>query len=411
MSHSQRVKWSELNNGLLTLDKDSLIADTLVISNPTIKYSLEDQDVDNTVLTGQGCYRTIRFESTWDEYITVSYSSHLSKRTDVAEDAFSVAGNELSYRKVGNKSSVVPDEYRESINFNQVTDVDALGARYIMLQQFIGSRLASKYVVSRAMDDYFANYWDGEAVNYGVGSIEQNVPWLRMNIDSGDRLYAGDMKLTVVINDMETSLSPTDDILNDVYIQQSNAIAKMTPISVMPAIISHVNTRYTEIMAKDANSVGNSFAAIDNVLSLKIDDVMHEMDWANAATSIVSRSAKVLSALDNTTPYTGEIAKLEIDAAMTNVITINGTGNTIIIDEVDGSIIKVGGKELHLLGNRDLINVNTKVSLASKYLVPADSIPQLALGRRVKGILSHNAKAPLINRVAANRADMIDYLK
>lgn len=411
---NETFKYSDLKNGIFDPEKDTIIGDSVTFSNPTITYQLIDLNEVKTEKVGKGCYGAIFFPIEFEGTLTVEYTTYDSTRSEVDSDNLSIGNQELSYRRIANKSSVVPDAPRDNIDFRQAVDVEPMLARYLLLQQFTGKRLTSKFVISRSMDDYFENYWNQDDVTMSASTIEPTIPWMRMGNGSGDSLKSDikEQSLQTTIDGIEAKLNPMDPVMDEAYANIMNVASKLTPKDIMIQVVNHINSRYRPDEYTSKVIRDESFSVIDDMISIDVNGTSYELMWRSDVAEALGRAEDAVKYIGNTNgPYFSPDQYKDVESLMAKVITTAKTANRIELDEEKGNSIRVGLNEVTFIGNEDKLMMDNVVRDSSNYLVGDIYRDAIAVGRSIDSILSRFTNTTILNESARSIDDMLNYLE
>ena len=239
----------------------------------------------------------------------------------------------FGYSKVGNKTSVVDDGNRDSINFTQISDVEPLLARYMLLQQFDGKPLLSYATISRAMDDYFENYWGNLPGDLGIGGGTPKIPWLRIG-DSNNKLDVGADGLSMTLEGVTSKLSPIDSVINIAFDTMIAEVATLTPIENIDSLIDKINVGYSDVSDKSGVVLGEDFEIVDNTLVLTIDDTVYPINWATVLSETMVAADKVISdTMDIPEPFGTETSQKAILELYEDTLTNNDSNISYSLDQ------------------------------------------------------------------------------
>lgn len=408
---SEVINYDDLDNGLLTPDKDVVIADTIALSNPTIKYLAVDQDPIKTAKSGKGCYRSIYFPTPFSGPLTIAYSTYKSTRSEIHDDSLSVGDANLSYTKVGNKTSVVDDGDRNSINFNQISDIEPLLARYLLLQQFDGKPLLSYATIARAMDNYFENYWEKLPINLVTGEVEPNIPWLRTGT-ANNRIDASGDSLSMTLDGVTDTLNPVDPILNSAFDTMMAKVATLTPTESIDKLVNAINDKYSAGSRDVGVTVGKDFDVVDNTLVLTINNTVYPINWAEAAVEAASLAEKAISETKGITGYVRvDIAQKALQTLYEDTLTNDDSAMSYSIDSINGHSLRYGNIVLQSLGEKHLAELKLVEDNLDNYRVDDIYLASISLASELSELSELFNPHIVFNGGADTPDDILDFLE
>ncbi len=407
---SQTFKHVDLKNGFLELDADVAIVGTVLISDPRIKFSLADMDIGRTTKLGKGCYKKLSIRESFDGEITVVYNTFDNTRTDIAEDRLQLKNDTLSYDKVVNKTTVVEDTHREQITFNQVSDADPLAARYLLLQQFSGKRMVSKYVIARGIDDYFENHWVGVSVDKSGGYIEPSVPWYRMG-SGGDRLEVGEDSLSTITDGSVRTLRPTDEVLSERFAEVMKLRGGLIRNEDVQTVVNKINGIYRSRPDSDRLQRGIDFdyRAGQFEMTSGDDEIRVNYRTLYEVAMDLSRTA-IDTSIDINTLTTTLGSYSAIQDLLSTKLTNGDTNVCYKHDPYNGGSLRIGDDVVHFVGSKDGLMIDNLISNLSKYEYSTDYDSAIKGSRNIVKLLGVGKEGDLLNKSADSIDKMLDFL-
>lgn len=406
---TETFRYTDLTNGIFTPTKDVIVATSLTLSISSLTYRLIDLDVARTAKAGTGCYKRIYFGS-FNGELTISYETYDSIRTDVNSPDVTGDASTLDYGKVLNKTTVVEDIDRDTIDFNNIADVEPLIARYMFIQQFIGRRLTSRFVIARALDDYFTNYYTGVSVDASIGYIEPDIPWLVLNSPTGNSLdYTNGLSIT--LGDEIQQLDPYDAAADAKYDLLVATLNKLTPTALMDELIESINTLYNPTTDTSVILEDSYFKVNSDSIELLVNGTWYKLNWNTLFNNAVSSASEILSKIGTVAPTLDETSQNALQELIDTIITNGDTTQNIKVDLVNGSTITIDGLTINLIGTTDSAAITSAMTNLSGYLVPEAYQSSMTRATELIALKDLFTAKTLINKVATTVDSMLTYLE
>lgn len=404
------ITWDSLDSGYFTPSHDVMIGSGVAVSNPTIKFTLIDLDPAHTREAGAGCYKRLYFDTEFEGDLTVVYTPHQTVRKDSHMGALDVGVKEVSYNKLFNKSSVVEDTTRDDISFHQVLDIDALAARYIMLQQFSGKRLTSQYVIARAMDDYFENYYGKVNINLRSGTVEADIPWIRLNVSTGNRLVSeADNELSLYMNGVLSTLSPSDDALNTQYAEAIVPTTDKVSQAQMNLVVSTINSRFGG-RAHSSDITPESIVLDDSRFMMMMGNSSEQVEsWEYSKGALEDLSDAISDIRDKVDSVEAMTAHNGLEKRLRGILNDTAGRITYTMNSIAGNTLSINGVTQTYPGAKHVSQVNALLNKKDNYLIPSEYLDVVEDARKIaKGILP-TGYTP-VNKSASTLDEMINFL-
>lgn len=407
----ETLTYADLNNGVFTPSADTMIGSGITVNRPDVKFERKSHNQKLSQLLGVGCFDRLYFPTAFSDSIVIEYSAYSTTRHDNSQDELSMSNADLEYPRLINKTSVVEDGVRNNINFQNVSDVSPLLARYVMLQQFAGKRMNSRYTLARVLDDYFANYYNPGNISMGGGSIIPAVPWLRLGTTTGNRLDFDEESITIVANGKSRTLSPLESVTSE---NVSNALAALESLYYTSDMFPIIDAIQTGFLARDNDNYikrGFQFRVNSNKLFLAIGSKVTQVDWRGPyATAIEKASEAKTATLDIIALITAIDGYESISELLRTTITNNPGDYSYNIDGAYGSSITADGTTVTFPGSLDIDLYESTLNNRADYLVPDEFISTVSIATRLEEVLLGAKTDDLVNKSASTINSMFNYL-